>query len=72
MVDIKKTYYPSILLKFTNYNLIYLQKLEARIEDFLINTNHQSYDFSFGKTDWVELKKTALQILLSKHYKFDV
>jgi transcriptional repressor NF-X1 len=45
MVDAKRVYYPPILLKFTHYNLVYLQKLENRLEDFLINSDGGSYDF---------------------------
>lgn len=57
MVDLKKTYYPSVLMKFTHYNLDYLRKLEQKLEEFLIKTDDESYAFSFGKTEWSELKK---------------
>lgn len=72
MVDVKKAYYPGLLLKFTNYNLQYLQKLEKKLEEFLIYSAEKSLDITFGKSEYSELKKQALQILLSRHYKFEV
>ncbi|CAD8107016.1 unnamed protein product [Paramecium sonneborni] len=73
LVDIEKTYYPDILLKYTHYNLQNLQKMEEKIEHFLVHSKpEEGYDFSFPRSEWSELKKVALQTLFSRHYKFDV
>ena len=44
MVELKKAYFPALLLKFTNYNLSYVQKLESKLEDFLLNSNENNMD----------------------------
>lgn len=47
LVDIEKSYYPDVLLKYANYNLDALKKLEVAIEKYLIeSTPEERYDFS--------------------------
>jgi hypothetical protein len=47
--------------------------MEEKIEHFLVNSKPEdAYDFSFPRSEWAELKKLALQILFSRHYKFEV
>jgi hypothetical protein len=46
--------------------------LEQRIEEFLLNDEGGSLDVRFGKGEYSDFKKSAIQILLTRHYNFEV
>jgi len=65
----KKSYYAGTLVKYARNNLMYVQKLEKQLEDFIIR-NCNTLDFKFEKKQMDKVR--FLQILLPKHYGLEV
>jgi len=65
----KKSYYAGTLVKYARNNLMYVQKLEKQLEEFIINSC-TTLDFKFEKKQMDKVR--FLQILLPKHYGLEV
>lgn len=65
----KKVYYAGTLVKYARNNLLYVQKLEANLQE-LIAKGHSKLDYKFEKKQMDKVR--FLQILLPKHYGLEV
>ncbi|KAL4450898.1 hypothetical protein ABPG74_011740 [Tetrahymena malaccensis] len=67
--DKNKIYYPALLIRFAKFYMVYLLKIEKKIETF-IKSNEKELTIPFQNDDYS--KKFGLQSLLGKHYHLNV